>query len=284
MSRTLIFYWTLALAFGLSAGYHEPREEVGEILKNEYSKFDRRKPFEMGLGYYYQGDILLKPKTSKVGLLDPATRWPNGIVPYKYEGSFSFLEKSVINAAILQYSVRTCVRFVPYKDQPFYITITKNDTGCYSYVGYHGDNQYHRVNLQSPYCLDRIGTPVHEFLHVLGAFHEFTRPDRDDWISINKSALREEFQTEEFFNANFALLPVEFVSTYNITYNYQSVMHYSKYAGAASPNYPVMINKKPFFGDFGNDAGMSQTDVDMVNIMYCGKKAKVVEIDGNSVE
>lgn len=67
---------------------HNYHPLTGEILKNEYSKFDRRKPFEMGLGYYYQGDILLKPKTSKVGLLDPATRWPNGIVPYKYEGSF----------------------------------------------------------------------------------------------------------------------------------------------------------------------------------------------------
>ena len=28
-------------------------------------------------------------------------------------------------------------------------------------------------------------TPVHEFLHTLGFVHEHTRPDRDDFISIN---------------------------------------------------------------------------------------------------
>ena len=28
-------------------------------------------------------------------------------------------------------------------------------------------------------------TPVHELVHTLGFVHEHTRPDRDDFISIN---------------------------------------------------------------------------------------------------
>ena len=28
-------------------------------------------------------------------------------------------------------------------------------------------------------------TPVHELLHTLGFVHEHTRPDRDDFISVN---------------------------------------------------------------------------------------------------
>lgn len=175
-----------------------------------------------------------------------------------------------LTLAMNQFHLKTCVRFVAYSNQPYFISISNNDTGCYSYVGFHADNNYHKVNLQSPYCTDRVGTPVHELLHALGAFHEFNRPDRDAWISINRSALRPEYQTDEFFNVNFALLPSDQVLTYNIGYDYGSVMHYSRFAGAASPTSPVMINKKPWFGDFGSDIGLKLSDVSMINAMYCG--------------
>ena len=35
-------------------------------------------------------------------------------------------------------------------------------------------------------CFDSgLTTPVHELLHTLGFVHEHTRPDRDDFISVN---------------------------------------------------------------------------------------------------
>lgn len=62
---------------------------TGKKLSEEYSKFDRRYPFEFGFGHYYQGDILLKPEESRVVIRDKSTRWPNAIVPYKIVANFS---------------------------------------------------------------------------------------------------------------------------------------------------------------------------------------------------
>ncbi|XP_058455591.1 astacin-like [Malaya genurostris] len=273
MFRLLVGVWFCFLAFAtipnLSECYYKPSKAVGVRLAKEYSKFDRRYPFEFGLGHYYQGDIILKPQTSKVVIRNTADRWPKGIVPYKIVGNFTIQQRALIMSAMNQYHTKTCVRFVPFTNQQYYVSIGNSDTGCYSYVGYHADNNYHQINLQTPYCTEYVGTPVHEMLHALGAFHEFTRPDRDDWLNINRSALLPEYQTDEFFNTNFGILSAANVEMYNIKYNYGSVMHYSKWAGAASLDYPVMMNKKAWFGDFGSNAGLKQSDIEMVLDMYC---------------
>lgn len=138
----------------------------------------------------------------------------------------------------------TCVRFIPKTaSDPLFVSIVNNNTGCYSYIGRQQNNMYNLINLQTPQCLMAVGTPVHEMMHALGFYHEFVRPDRDDWITINRSALLPELQTDEIYDNNFGKLRPEDGQTYNITYNYGSVMHYSRYAGAASREYPVLINK-----------------------------------------
>lgn len=136
------------------------------------------------------------------------------------------------------------MRFIPKTaNDPLFVSIVNNNTGCYSYIGRQQNNMYNLINLQTPQCLMAVGTPVHEMMHALGFYHEFVRPDRDDWITINRSALLPELQTDEIYDNNFGKLRPEDGQTYNITYNYGSVMHYSRYAGAASRQYPVLINK-----------------------------------------
>ncbi|XP_055604493.1 zinc metalloproteinase nas-13-like [Uranotaenia lowii] len=112
-------------------------------------------------------------------------------------------------------------------------------------------------------------------MHALGFYHEFTRPDRDDWVSINRSALHPQYQNDGFFRANFGKFEANDVDTYGIPYNYGSVMHYSKFAGARSNQSPVMNNRQMWNGDFGNESGFSQSDIDAVNIRYnCGSNNK----------
>ena len=93
-----------------------------------------------------------------------------------------------------QYAQTTCVRFVPYTNQPTFITIDNGATGCWSYVGQSMNNSYNHVNLQTPGCMT-TGTVAHELMHAIGFYHEFTRPDRDDWVTIDIGALDPQYQT-----------------------------------------------------------------------------------------
>ncbi|XP_029714515.2 astacin-like [Aedes albopictus] len=188
---------------------------------------------------------------------------------YRPQHEVATSDLQTIQSAIDQYTLLTCIRFVPRTNETYYVSIWNNQTGCHSYVGFNADNSYHQVNLQSPGCTTFIGTPVHELMHSLGAFHEFTRADRDSYITINRSALQPQYQTDDFYNSNFQITPPQYVSTYSTPYNYNSVMHYSRYAGAANPATPVMSPKKLWFTDFGNNFGLTSTDVQLIRAMYC---------------
>uniref|UniRef100_A0A8W7PT29 Metalloendopeptidase n=1 Tax=Anopheles coluzzii TaxID=1518534 RepID=A0A8W7PT29_ANOCL len=125
-----------------------------------------------------------------------------------------------------------------------------------------------QVNLQSPECVD-IGTVVHELMHSIGFYHEFTRPDRDEWVTIDQGALAPEYQSATFYADNYGKMAASDVVLYGRKYDYGSVMHYSKYAAAASRTRPVMNNLQPWTGDFGNDNGLSAADIIDINYMYC---------------
>ncbi|XP_055623101.1 astacin-like [Toxorhynchites rutilus septentrionalis] len=266
-------YFCLVVLLGvIHADYYTPSEEVGRELAKYDRENDERYPFEYGLGYYYQGDIMLvPPEDARVSIPDSLTSyiWPNGTVPYEIAGNFSRSELRTIRNAMNMFRRYTCVRFVKKTDDDdFFVTIVNNNTGCYSYVGRQSNNDFNLINLQTPVCLMAVGTPVHEMMHAIGFYHEFVRPDRDEYIYINRSALLPELQTDEVYNDNFAKLQPQDGQTYNISYNYGSVMHYSRYAGARSREYPTLINKKPYVGDFGNENGFALTDVMEINLRY----------------
>ncbi|KAL1467231.1 hypothetical protein MTO96_026227, partial [Rhipicephalus appendiculatus] len=58
-------------------------------------------------------------------------------------------------------------------------TSTQADV-CYSYLGRNGGEQ--TLSLGDG-CLYN-GTVAHELLHVVGFYHEHTRPDRDDYVDV----------------------------------------------------------------------------------------------------
>ncbi|CAG0906900.1 unnamed protein product, partial [Darwinula stevensoni] len=75
----------------------------------------------------------------------------------------------------------TCIRFTPRSGQSDYIHIAKWGQGCSSYVGRAGGEQ--SLSLDNG-CTDER-TMLHELMHALGFFHEHTRSDRDDYLTIN---------------------------------------------------------------------------------------------------
>ena len=78
-----------------------------------------------------------------------------------------------------------------------------------------------------------IGTVVHEMLHAAGFWHEQSRPDRDQHVSIlweNISPGRED---------NFARYSRAEVSTLSLPYDTESVMHYSATAFSRNGQYTI---------------------------------------------
>jgi hypothetical protein len=80
----------------------------------------------------------------------------------------------------------TCVKFVPRTTEADYIEIRKAaDLGCGAMVGLRpGQGRPMAVNYRVPECLQTTGVIQHELLHVLGLFHEQSRPDRDEHVTI----------------------------------------------------------------------------------------------------
>ena len=62
--------------------------------------------------------------------------------------------------------------------------------GCWSYIGRIGGEQMISIG---PNCL-REGVIIHEILHALGFFHEHSRPDRDQYITIDFDNLKDGMQ------------------------------------------------------------------------------------------
>lgn len=90
---------------------------------------------------------------------------------------------NLIEMAFNEYHTRTCIRFRPRNNERDYIVLTNGNSGCWSSVGRIGGRQ--EVNFQTPGCMVKIGTVIHELMHACGFLHEQNRSERDGYVSIN---------------------------------------------------------------------------------------------------
>ena len=70
--------------------------------------------------------------------------------------------------------------------------------------------------------------PVHELLHTLGFVHEHTRPDRDDFISVNMDNIEagKEKNFEKRLEGTSDLFEKGSVDSRNTPYDVLSLLHY----------------------------------------------------------
>lgn len=109
-------------------------------------------------------------------------------------------QRNVIAQAMNDYHLYTCIRFVARTTEANYLIIDKTGTGyevlalnsssaplvsllfrCNCHVGMIGGGQ--TVSLDDG-CVGSKTTPIHEFMHAVGFWHEQTRYDRDDYVTI----------------------------------------------------------------------------------------------------
>ncbi|XP_028260103.1 meprin A subunit beta [Parambassis ranga] len=214
-----------------------------------------------------EGDIEQEETNSRNSILGEKYRWPT-TVPYYLEDSLEMNAKGVIMKAFDQYRLKTCIDFTPWKGEKNYISVYKG-TGCSSPVG---NRHVGKQRLSIGNNCDRLGTVEHEFLHALGFWHEQSRADRDDYVTIMWDRIKPG-KEHNFKNYDDTLS-----SSLGVPYDYGSVMHYSKTSFNIGSE-PTIVTKIPQFMDvIGQRMGFSASDLTKLNSLYnCTKSSTFVD-------
>ena len=108
------------------------------------------------------------------------------------------------------------------------------------------------------------GTVIHELGHVVGFYHEHTRPDRDNYIDVIYDNI------ERGFRDQFQKFRPGETNTLGLGYDIQSIMHYDK--DSFSRNGDDTIRPRVQTSSFGNAQELSDLDIAKANRFYnCGR-------------
>uniref|UniRef100_A0A3B1KEJ9 Metalloendopeptidase n=1 Tax=Astyanax mexicanus TaxID=7994 RepID=A0A3B1KEJ9_ASTMX len=186
-------------------------------------------------------------------------RW-NGYIPYVLNNSLSINDKGVILRAFEQLRLKGCIDFKPRTTETDYVSV-EAQTGCWSYIGRNGGKQQLSIGIGCGY----VGIVEHEFLHCLGFFHEQSRYDRDDYVTIHYENIPEGHCHDE--------------STVQGTpYNYMSLMHYGQY-DFSNTSKPTITAKDAKFQTFiGQRYDLSPLDaVELYNLYKCNESISFLD-------
>ncbi|NXA49209.1 MEP1A protein, partial [Nothocercus julius] len=204
----------------------------------------------------FQGDILL-PDKQRNALRNDTYRWKFP-VPYILGDNLGLNAKGVILEAFEMFRLKSCIDFKPYEGETNYIFFRK-ESGCWSMVG----DQQTGQDLSIGSGCDHKAIVEHEILHALGFYHEQSRMDRDDYVTI----WWDEILTGK--EHNFLKYDDSFISDLNTPYDYESVMHYAPFSFNKNDSIPTITAKIPAFDNIiGQRLDFSAIDLERLNRMY----------------
>lgn len=176
-----------------------------------------------------EGDILQAQRSTQavrqdprfqnrgMGLRGERSPWTDGVVPYMISTELAADSIAVIQEAIEHWNEVSGISLLPLHNlagsQQYDFLHFQPGPGCASWVGRQGGEQEVWI---APSC--SAGSVMHEIGHSLGLEHEHTRPDRDQYIVINRDNIDPEkahnFDTTEYRSRELG------------AYDYASIMHY----------------------------------------------------------
>ncbi len=229
---------------------------------------------DMVLGEVFADGRIAHPIKRGLGQSNLVDRWPDGVVPYQFDADITSISRQRTLEAIQHWTDNTGIAFVErtssnegqYQD---YVNFEHSE-GCASWVGRIGQRQAIWV---SDNCT--TGSIIHEIGHAIGLFHEHTRPDRDNFISVNWNNI---VDNKEF---NFEVLSggVDQLGDYD----YGSIMHYGEYFFSSNGNRTI---ETPDNTVIGQRNALSAGDAAAVDLMYQTNLSLVTNISttDNGVE
>ncbi|MEM9603919.1 MAG: M12 family metallopeptidase [Pseudomonadota bacterium] len=219
------------------------------------------------VGAVFEGDILLSlsaglPADSVAPrdfhITTNGSKWPGGVLPYTIDGSIGSSVQTRIAAAIAHWTDRTPITIVERTagnaaSYPDYVTFT-DYAGCASYVGRIGGSQ---PIYAGSAC--STGNIIHEIGHALGLYHEHTRADRDDFVSVNFANIN------SAYSYNFDKITSNAQST--TAYDLGSIMHYGEYFFSTNGQ-KTIESLYPTSQVIGQRVGLSDSDIAGINALY----------------
>nr|AQM58332.1 venom astacin-like protein 1 [Pristhesancus plagipennis] len=274
--RFLVFILGLGLVLSKPVQELEAKDEGLHIVcpKNGMPCYARG--YE-SFGLINEGDILkaieeaideLKDE-ERNALIDKQRRWFGGVVPYIYHEEFSEENKARIEAAMAIIEEKTCIKFRPYRktDREQAVVFITGQKGCRATVGFKQSRKRHNLNLHPSGCLRKVGTIMHEMLHVLGLKHEHARPDRDNYVKVIWDNIKEGHRN------NFEKASAKEYTTYGVPYNFESVMHYPATSFSKNGDPTILpLDKSVDIKLLGQRKKITEHDLKKINIMYNCKK------------
>ncbi|XP_061228285.1 meprin A subunit alpha isoform X2 [Neopsephotus bourkii] len=204
----------------------------------------------------FQGDILLPIKPLNA-LRNESYRWKFPI-PYILADNLDLNAKGVILQAFEMFRLKSCVDFKPYEGESTFIFFTK-ESGCWSLVG----DQQTGQSLSIGAGCDYRAIVEHEVLHALGFYHEQSRTDRDDYVTIWWDEIIEGREH------NFVKYDDSSITDLNTPYDYESLMHYQPFSFNKNESIPTITAKIPEFDNvIGQRLDFSAIDLERLNHMY----------------
>ncbi|XP_055331478.1 astacin-like [Paramacrobiotus metropolitanus] len=222
---------------------HQPRGH-NNLFESDIKKEDFRQPTPTG--------------AFRNAIVDRNLRWERGVVPYTLSDNYAEAEKQVIEEALRDMMYKTCIRFVRRTTEKDYIAFLKRNMGCSSYIGRIGGEQ--PIDLMTG-CIYQIGEVQHEVMHAIGFYHEQSRTDRDQYVTIvwNNVMQGAEDQFSTYRTDNL-----------DMPYDFESIMHYGWNYFAKDSSLPTIIPKTTSQQpkSLGNRKVMTAYDVEKINRLY----------------
>nr|XP_060497050.1 tolloid-like protein 2 [Panthera onca] len=195
--------------------------------------------------------------------------WPGGVIPYVIGGNFTGSQRAIFKQAMRHWEKHTCVTFIERTDEESFIVFSYRTCGCCSYVGRRGGGPQ-AISIGKN-C-DKFGIVAHELGHVVGFWHEHTRPDRDQHVTI----IRENIQPGQEYN--FLKMEAGEVSSLGETYDFDSIMHYARNTFSRGVFLDTILPRRDDNGvrpTIGQRVRLSQGDIAQARKLYkcpaCGE-------------
>lgn len=238
---------------------------------------------------FFSGDVIFS-KEQVTGMMEPMTRsavvksvvsyWPNKFIPYSISKTFSTSDVTTIKQALSDISKYTGIQFVQQdiSSKSHYLRFIYDTKANFSPLGMQsGGNAIHiQPNLKK-------GIYLHEIMHSLGFFHEFTRTDRDKYVDVHLEVV------EAKMRYNFDKYSTHYQGYDVGAFDFNSVMMYGSFAFSNSL-YPSMTKHgKDMSAGYINANISSLSDGDIKGLKFVYGPEKLVlrtniiesnEIDG----